>query len=124
MHVVPLSGFFCATFWPLMVFYCNHCLDSLSWPDLLGFGLILMKNQYALAFIYFYSQIHNLSDPSLCKDVSFFQFLGFLFLFYWFIFFAVFTAILWYLYFTFLSGYVHLWQIYCREKDLLYEQFV
>lgn len=49
-------------------------LTSLPPPDLLGFGLFLMKKQYPFEFIRCNTEILIQSDLGLCKDVCFFVF--------------------------------------------------
>jgi hypothetical protein len=63
----------------------SHSLTAFSRPDLLGFGLILMKKQDPFAFISCESRIHSQSDLGLCKDVCFPILFFFLFLFYGFV---------------------------------------
>ncbi|KAI4344311.1 hypothetical protein L6164_011554 [Bauhinia variegata] len=44
-------------------------ISFLQWPDLVGFGLYSMRKTYPLASINCDSQIHSLTDTSLCKDL-------------------------------------------------------
>jgi len=87
----------------------SHSLTAFSRPDLLGFGLILMKKQDPFAFISCESRIHSQSDLGLCKDVCFPILFFFFFSFMGLLFFALVSLLL---------LVVHLWQIYCRVKDL------
>ncbi|KAL9442558.1 hypothetical protein AB3S75_020971 [Citrus x aurantiifolia] len=70
----------------LLFYYYHHPLKSTSFqlpePDLLGFGLFLMKKQYAFVIVSCHSRIHLHSDLGCFKD------------------------------------------IYCRGKDLLFQQLV
>jgi hypothetical protein len=52
-------------------------LTAFSRPDLLGFGLILMKKQDPFGVISIDSQIHSESDLGCCKDVFFLSFFFF-----------------------------------------------
>lgn len=112
--------------WPLLSFYhmlfnFSLFITSFPLPDLLGFGLILTKEQYPFAFMSCNSDIDTQSDLYHCKDVCFFIFLVTLFLFQAFILcFSFAWPHLHLTLFIYLFWVMHLWQIYYREKDLLF----
>ncbi|KAF5469426.1 hypothetical protein F2P56_013502, partial [Juglans regia] len=54
---------------PICTWFSYHSLTASSRPDLLGFGLTLMKEQDPFALIGCDSRIHSLSDLGLCKDI-------------------------------------------------------